>query len=96
MKAHKDPLQPKKNVVYQLNCKDCNASYVRQTSRVLKIKINKHCIHINRNMINHSVITDHTVHYNHDFDDWEEVEILDVERNYNKRIVSEVHIVQTS
>jgi len=32
------------------------------------------------------------MHYNHDFDDWEEVEILDVKRNYNKRIVSEVHI----
>jgi len=32
MKAHKDPLQQKKNVVY-FNCKDCNASYVRQTSR---------------------------------------------------------------
>jgi len=35
------------------------------------------------------------VHYNHDFDDWEEVEILDVERNYNKRI-SEVHIKQVN
>jgi len=29
------------------------------------------------------------LHKNHDFD-WERVEILDVERNFNKRIVSEM------
>jgi len=35
IKAHKDPL-PKlnhSNVVYEINCKDCTASYVGQTSR---------------------------------------------------------------
>jgi len=35
------------------------------------------------------VITEHRLQYNHDFD-WEGVEILDVERNFNKRIISEM------
>jgi len=37
----------------------------------------------------HSVITEHRLQFNHDFD-WEGVEILDVERNFNKRLISEM------
>lgn len=33
------------NVVYRLNYKDCNASYVRQTGRILKTRIKEHKPH---------------------------------------------------
>jgi len=36
IKVHKDPLpnSQKKNVVYKIHCRDCDASYVRQTGRL--------------------------------------------------------------
>jgi len=60
-----------------------------QTGRQLKTRISEHKNHINRNTSALSVITEHRLHKNYDFD-WERVEILDVERNVNKRIVSEM------
>ena len=44
IKAQKDvlPHDSKKNVVYKINCKNCNASYVGQTDRKLKTRINEH------------------------------------------------------
>jgi len=94
IKAQKNSL-PKcanMNVVYKINCKDCDASYVGQTGRQLKTRISEHKNHINRNTSALSVITEHRLHENHGFD-WERVEILDVERNFNKRIVPEmIHI----
>jgi len=90
IKAQKDsPDSSKMNVVYKINCKDCDASYVGQTGRQLKTRISEHKNHINRNTSALSVITKHRLHKNHDFD-WEGVEILDVERNFNKRIISEI------
>jgi len=87
IKAQKDSL-PKfsnMNVVYKINCKDCDASYVGQTGRQLKTRISEHKNHINKNTSSLSVITEHRLLKNHVFD-WERVEILDVERNFNKRI----------
>jgi len=67
------------NVVYKINCKDCDASYVGQTGRQLKTRISEYKNHINRNTFGLPVITEHRLHKNHEFD-WERVEILDVER----------------
>ncbi|XP_029674796.1 uncharacterized protein LOC115242551 [Formica exsecta] len=75
------------NVVYKITCKDCNASYVGQTSRFLKTRIAEHKNHIRKNTAQHSVITDHRLN-NHEFA-WDEVEVLDEERN-GKRLMSEV------
>jgi len=58
------------NVVYKLNCRDCNASYVGLTGRLLKTWM-EHKNHINRNITAHSVITDHKIGFSHEFD-WEE------------------------
>jgi len=77
------------NVVYKLNCVDCNASYVGQTCRLLKTRIAEHRNYINRNTTTQSVITEHRIGLSHDFD-WLNVEILDVERYYTKRLISEM------
>jgi len=37
----------------------------------------------------HSVITDHRIISDHDFD-WDNVEILDVKRNFNKILIPEM------
>jgi len=91
IKAHKDPLLNlyKKNVVYKLNCNNCKAIYVGQTKRQLKTRIVEHRNHIKRNKSTYSVITDHRIIFDHEFD-WDNVEILDVERNLNKRLISEM------
>jgi len=67
---HKDilPKLSNKNVVYKLCCKNCDASYVGQMSRQLKIRISEHHNHINRNITTQSVITEHRLQFNHDFD----------------------------
>ncbi|KYN17282.1 hypothetical protein ALC57_10434, partial [Trachymyrmex cornetzi] len=36
-----------------------------------------------------SVITEHRVNFGHEFD-WDNVRVLDSERNYNKRLMSEM------
>jgi len=62
---------------------------VGQTGRQLKTRISEHKNHISRNTTTHSVITEHRLQFNHEFDR-DGVEILDVERNYNKRLISEI------
>jgi len=91
IKVHKDPISNshKKNVVYKISCNDCDASYVGQTGRLLKTRISEHQNHIRRNTSTISVITNHRMHLNHEFD-WNSVEILDVERIYHKRSISEM------
>jgi hypothetical protein len=91
IRAQKDKLPPDShsNVIYKINCKDCEASYVGQTGRLLKTRINEHRNHINRNTTQTSVITDHRISLSHDFD-WNGVEILDEEMILNKRLISEM------
>jgi len=91
IKVHKDvlPTQSQKNVVYKLACKDCDATYVGQTSRQLKTRIAEHSSHIRRNTNTHSVIIQHRIEETHEFD-WENVKVLDRERFLSKRLISEM------
>jgi len=91
IKVHKDrvPTNCKTNVVYKIDCSDCDASYVGQTSRMLKTRISEHRSQINRNYANRSVITNHRLQYNHDFL-WDDAEILDETSLYSKRLISEM------
>ncbi|EFN68160.1 hypothetical protein EAG_12640, partial [Camponotus floridanus] len=44
IKAHKDktPSHHNNNIIYQIQCKDCDATYVGQTKRQLKTRIKEH------------------------------------------------------
>jgi len=64
---------------------------VGQTKRLLKTRVSEHQNHIRRTTSTASVITNHRMHFNHDFD-WNNVEILDVERYYHKLISEMLHI----
>ena len=58
------PIEKRKNV-YKIACKSCDASYVGQTGRKLKIRLSEHRKHINRNINNvQSVITKHHMNIN--------------------------------
>ena len=90
IRGHKD-VRPKlfhTNVVYKIDCRDCEASYMGQTGRCLKTRINEHKNHIIWNTTQHSVITEHRISHQHDFY-WGNVKILDKEKVLNKRLISE-------
>jgi len=80
------------NVVYQINCLDCDASYVDQTKRTLNTRMSEHKNHIRRNSTQHLVITDHRLKSKHEFD-WDNVKVLD-EEIYNKRLISEMIFIK--
>jgi len=79
----------KNNIVYKINCNNCEATYVGQTKRQLKTRIKEHYNNIRSDESKHSVITQHILNFNHMFN-WDDVGILDTESNYNKRLVSEM------
>ncbi|KYN29802.1 hypothetical protein ALC57_00753 [Trachymyrmex cornetzi] len=91
IKVHKDviPTNSKRDVVYQITCKDCDATYVGQTGRRLQTRILEHKNHINRNTTTQSVITEHRLEHNHEFD-WSNVRVLDTERFFSKCLISEM------
>jgi len=63
-----------------------------QIGRKLMTRIKKHKNHIRRTSTTRSVITDHKLNDNHEFD-WDNVEIL--ERYLSKRLISEMlHITR--
>jgi len=73
IKVDKDSLnnELKRNVVsisIKINCCDCDASYVGQTGRKLKSKLSEHQKHIHSQTSTYSVITDHRLQNDHDFD----------------------------
>jgi len=95
VKLHKDSLTKMQhsNIVYKLSCNKCEASYVGQTKRQLKTRINEHEKNINLRNEDLNVISIHRLQ-GHDFN-WSEAEILDKELSYKKRIISEMlHITQ--
>lgn len=88
IKVHKDaiPINSNNNVIYKINCKHCNASYVGQTRRQLQTRVKEHRANIRQNETKHSVITQHIREKNYEFD-WDNVKIMDHETNYYKRLI---------
>jgi len=91
IKVLKDPLSFLIPFVYRINCAHCKASYVGEKRRLLKSRIEEHRNHIRRNTSQISVITEHRL--KHDFD-WENVKILDKEVYSNKRLISEIIFIK--
>ena len=78
------------NVVYKINCNECNASYVGETKRQLKCRIQEHVANLKKD--GQYVINQHMTEHKHTFD-FNGTEILDTEKVWRKRLISEmVHI----
>ncbi|KYM95315.1 hypothetical protein ALC62_14037, partial [Cyphomyrmex costatus] len=79
------------NVVYKINCKDCDMSYVGQTKRRLRTRLKEHRDDLKKSN-NNSVVSKHQLNCKHDID-WDNTAILDSEPVYFKRTISEmIHI----
>jgi len=91
IKRGKDNLKAfcQQDVVYKISCNDCEATYIGQTKRKLGTRIQEHIKDINKKSGTLSVISNHRVENNHVIN-WDEVEIVDKERSYTKRIISEM------
>ena len=70
-------------VVYHLKCKNCDATYVGETKRQLSVRIEEHKKKLD------SVISEHCMENNHFFD-FAGVSVLDREKNWNRRRISEM------
>jgi len=80
------------DVVYKINCIDCEATYIGQTKRQLGTRILEHSKDIKKKSGSLSVISDHRLNNDHEMD-WNGVEIVDTEPSYGKRLISEmIHI----
>lgn len=86
IKKRKDNLSKlkKTEVVYKINCKDCNASYIGQTKWHLETRIKQHRNDIKKHESNHSVVSKHRIEFKHNF--WSEPDILHSEKHTRKRI----------
>ena len=77
------------NVVYKIQCHNCESSYVGQTKRKLSTRVKEHRKDINKKSGSPSTISQHRIDLGHDFN-WNDVKILDKEPVYNKRLISEM------
>ncbi|KYM96993.1 hypothetical protein ALC62_12327, partial [Cyphomyrmex costatus] len=80
------------NVVYKIDCLNCDCSYVGQTKRNLKTRIKEHKADLKK-LQNKSVVSKHQIEYNHTMD-WDNVHILDNEPSYIKRSISEMIFIK--
>ena len=81
------------NVVYKINCKDCNASYVGQTSRRLQVRAKDHAKKY-KNKDQNSGLFMHTQDNNHIIG-FQNIKILDNEINNGKRLFSEAVFIHS-
>ena len=76
-------------VVYKIDCKECNNTYVGQTKRKLKTRLKEHINDIKKPVESLSVISNHQISDGHVMD-WNNTEILDFEQSFFKRSISEM------
>ena len=75
-------------VVHKFNCKSCDARYIGETKRELEVRIKEHKKSIIKNK--DTVVASHIKNNSsHEFD-WENVAILDCEKFFTKRRISEM------
>jgi len=95
IKKGKDKLNVNQNteVVYKINCKDCDQAYIGQTKRHIETRIKEHRSNIRNAYGNQSVVTNHRLQFNHDFE-WDRPEILHKEKNRKKREIAEMFFIK--
>ena len=87
IKSGKNPTNKWKqtSIVYKFNCKNCPATYIGESKRALRIRINEYKILKN----SESVVCEHQLEFNHEFD-WENTKIVNYISDYRKRLKSKM------
>jgi len=86
----KTPLLWRSNVIYRIPCENCNKSYIGQTGRYLKKRLDEHKRSIRKPITNpKTALAEHSRSCNHNFD-FDGVEVLDQQSYLNKRTIHEM------
>lgn len=80
-------------VVYKIDCTQCEATYIGQTKRHLKTRIKEHQADIKKYPNNCSVVSEHRISHDHDFD-WLQPTILHSEKHWRKREIAEMFFIK--
>lgn len=87
----KTPKDAQNNVVYKIECLDCEASYVEQMKRKLCTRMREHK---KLKPDNNNIVANHAIDCNYKFD-WDKVKILDTGQCYFKRLISKMVYQET-
>ena len=75
-------------VVYKINCRDCDASYVGETGRALKTRVSEHRRAMEKRDFSASALAQHAWEHDHHIN-WTSTCVLGVESYYRSRISRE-------
>ena len=82
----------KAGVVYQIQCEECDASYIGHTSKNLKDRVKQHKSATDKGKTHDSAIAEHAWTSHHTIR-WDDVKVLDQESVDKRRIIKEsLHI----
>jgi len=80
-------------IVYKLNCNNCDRVYTGQAKRHLGIRVKEHINNIKITSGNYSVVSNHRLLFNHNFQ-WDKPNILHKETNRKKREIAEMFLIK--
>ena len=81
----------KYNIIYEINCIQCNKKYIGQTCRFLHTRLLENARSV-KNEENKTALAEHAITYKHSFD-FKNTKILDIENNLKKRLfLKMIHI----
>jgi len=95
IKKGKDQLKNSQvtEVVYKLNCNNCDRVYIGQTRRHLGTRVKEHFNNMKSTSGNYSVVSNHRLLFNHNFQ-WDKPNILHKERNRKKREIAKMFLIK--
>ena len=89
------PTEKKHNIIYKLDCKDCDAVYIGESKRAYQTRIGEHISAVQKADTRWYGTADHCWKFNHDFN-WTENKILGHELNTTTRKIKEtIHSIKT-
>ncbi|EZA55655.1 hypothetical protein X777_04297, partial [Ooceraea biroi] len=81
------------DVVYRINCANCEACYIGQTKRHLNTRIKEHISDVRKCESNWSMVSKHRVNCGHEFN-WSNVDVLHQETQLRKRLIAEMVFIK--
>ena len=85
----RDPLLNQNNLVYKIDCLNCDGTYIGQTKQYLKSRIYEHEYSIRTKNSECTMLANHSTNLKHNFD-FSNPKILDKEHNLEKRLILEM------
>ena len=91
----KIPTERKKEVVYEVACKDCDQKYIGETKRTMKKRLTEHKYAVRKGDEKNGIAV-HANKFNHSID-WESAGVLSTAQGYwNRRTLEAIHIRRTA